>query len=66
MTHPREVADLPDRPGSSAGLVQQRLEKLRQSDRVYGVVFATDRSDLRRVAAERGVSRVANLKGCRG
>ena len=63
---PREVADLLDRLGSSAGMFQQRLEKLRQSDRVYGVVFATHRADLRRVAAERGVSRLANLNGCPG
>jgi hypothetical protein len=62
---PPEVAGILDRLGSSSDQWQARLEKLRQSDRIFGVVFATSRSVINEFAATRGVSKLSNLAGCR-
>ena len=62
---PPSVAAILDRLGSSSDQWQARLEKLRQNDRIYGVVFATNRATINEFAAVRGVSRLSNLAGCR-
>jgi len=63
---PPEVAGILERLGSSADLWQTRLEKLRQNDRLFGVVFATRRAALRKFATTRGVSKLSNVNGCPG
>lgn len=62
---PPEVAGILNRLGSSSDQWQARLEKLRQADRIFGVVFATSRSAINEFAAARGVSKLSNLAGCR-
>jgi hypothetical protein len=62
---PPEVAGILNRLGSSSNQWQARLEKLRQADRIFGVVFATSRSAINEFAAARGVSKLSNLAGCR-
>jgi len=63
---PAEVSGILDRLGSSADLWQSRLTKLRQTDRIFGVVFATSRAAINEFATARGVSRLSNLNGCPG
>ena len=62
---PTEVAGILDRLGSSGDLWRSRLEKLRQNDSIFGVVFATSRSAINEFATARGVSKLSNLNGCR-
>ena len=57
---PQEAADILSRLGSSPDLWHQRLKKLRDADRLFGVVFATARASITRFAEARRVSRVAN------
>jgi hypothetical protein len=59
----RKVAEILDRPGTSAALWQARLEKLRQG-RLLGRFLTATPQRLREVAAELGVGRVPNLGGC--
>jgi len=61
---PKEVAEILSRLGSSAGLWQQRLEKLTTIERTFGVVFATRAAEISRFAAARGVTKLSNLNGC--
>ncbi len=61
---PKDVAGILDRLGSNAELWSHRLGKLRDRDRLYGSVFATRHSAVDRMAAHRGLSRLANLNGC--
>ena len=63
---PPDVAGILERLGSSGDLWRERLEKLRGRDRIFGVVFATDRSAINRFAAARGVKKLSNLNGCPG
>jgi hypothetical protein len=42
---PNDVAGIPDRLGSDADVWQERLEMLRNRDRIFGTVFATKRAD---------------------
>ena len=63
---PPDVAGILERLGSSGDLWRERLEKLRGRDRIFGVVFATDRSAINRFAAARGVKQLSNLNGCPG
>lgn len=60
---PKEAADILSRLGSSPDLWHQRLKKLRDSDRLFGVVFATARASITRFTESRRVSRVANTAG---
>jgi hypothetical protein len=62
---PKDVAGILGRLGSDADLWQDRLEKLRDRDRIFGTVFATKRAEINRLAERRGVSKLANLNGCR-
>ena len=61
---PKEVAEILSRLGSSAGLWQQRLEKLTAIERTFGVVFATQAAEITRFATARGVTKLSNLNGC--
>jgi hypothetical protein len=63
---PVEVACILDRLGSSADAWRARLEKLRQNDRLFGVVFGTSRAVIRDFASARGESKLSNLNGCPG
>ncbi len=63
---PVEVSGILDRLDSSADLWQARLTKLRQTDRIFGVVFATSRAAINEFATARGVSKLSNLNGCPG
>jgi hypothetical protein len=63
---PPEVAGILKRLGSSGDEWRARLEKLRETDRIFGVVFATRRETINKFAAARGVSKLSNLNGCRG
>ncbi len=60
---PKEAADILSRLGSSPDLWHQRLKKLRETDRLIGVVFATARTSITRFAESRRMSRVANTAG---
>jgi hypothetical protein len=60
---PKEAADILSRLGSSPDLWHQRLKKLREADRLFGVVFATARTSITRFTESRRVSRVANMTG---
>ncbi|MCA9064309.1 MAG: hypothetical protein KDA96_14665 [Planctomycetaceae bacterium] len=59
-TVPREAAAILERLGSSPDAWEQRLKKLQQTERLFGVVMAVTRNAVNRVAAARGVSRLAN------
>ena len=63
---PVEVAGILERLGSSADVWRARLEKLRQNDRLFGVVFGTSRAVIQDFATARGVSKLSNLNGCPG
>ena len=63
---PVEVAGILERLGSSADVWRARLEKLRQNDRLFGVVFGTSRAVIQDFATVRGVSKLSNLNGCPG
>jgi len=62
---PFEVAGILERLGSSADVWRDRLERLRRRDRLYGVVFATNRASINRLAETRGVKKLSNVSGCR-
>jgi hypothetical protein len=62
---PKDIAGILGRFGSDADLWRERLEKLRDRDRIFGTVFATKRAAINRLAERRGVSKLANLNGCR-
>jgi len=59
-----DVAGILDRLGSSAGQWQERLEKLTESERIFGVVFAANAASISRFADSRGVRKLSNLNGC--
>ena len=63
---PADVAGILDRLGSSPDVWQHRLEKLCETDRLFGVVFSTQRRRIRKLAASRGVRKLSNLNGCSG
>ncbi|MGZ0167294.1 MAG: hypothetical protein ACKVII_25510, partial [Planctomycetales bacterium] len=63
---PAEVAGILERLGSNGDLWQARLKKLRQNDRMFGVVFATSRAAINNFAKARGVSKLSNINGCPG
>ena len=63
---PADVAGILDRLGSSPDVWQHRLEKLCETDRLFGVVFSTQRRRIRELAASRGVRKLSNLNGCSG
>ncbi|MFO0425330.1 MAG: hypothetical protein ACK526_02105 [Planctomyces sp.] len=60
---PVEVANILERLGSSADLWHHRLKKLRETERLYGVVFAVSRESVNRFADSKGLSRLANTTG---
>ena len=60
---PKDTADILSRLGSSPDLWHQRLKKLREADRLFGVVFATARASTTRFTKSRKLSRVANTTG---
>jgi hypothetical protein len=59
----RGVAEIFERLGSSAETWQARLRKLREG-RLFGRFFAASREQLRKVAEDLGLRRVANLRAC--
>ena len=61
---PFEVAGILERLGSSGDVWRDRLERLRRRDRLYGVVFATNRASINRLAETRGVKKLSNVTGC--
>lgn len=61
---PKEVAEILSRLDSSAGLWQERLEKLTAIERTFGVVFATRAVEIARFATARSVTKLSNLNGC--
>jgi REP element-mobilizing transposase RayT len=60
---PADVAGILERLSSSVDLWHQRLKKLRETERLYGVVFAVSRESVFRFAESKGVSRAANTAG---
>ena len=60
---PKEAADILSRLGSSPHLWHHRLKKLREADRLFGVVFATAQVSITRFTESRHLSRVANTIG---
>lgn len=60
---PKDTADILSRLGSGPDLWHQRLKKLREADRLFGVVFATARASITRFTESRKLSRVANATG---
>ena len=60
---PKEVAEILQRLGSSPDLWHHRLRKLRETARIYGVVFGVTRQAINRFAECKGVSRLANTTG---
>ncbi len=63
---PGDVADILSRLGSSPDLWQFRLERLKNTRRLFGVAFATKRDGLQQMATARGVSKLANVNNCSG
>jgi hypothetical protein len=51
---------------SNQALWQAQLEKPRQNDRMFGVVFATSRVAVNDFAKARGVPKLSNVNGCPG
>ena len=60
---PADVAGILERLGSGADLWHHRLKKLRETERLYGVVFAVSRESVHRFAESKGVMRLANTTG---
>ena len=59
-TVPREAAAILERLRSSPDMWQHRFKKLKDAERLYGVVMASSREVINRVAEMRGISRLAN------
>ncbi len=62
----QHVCSLFERLGLDVATWDERLKLLRSRDRLIGNYFATDRSRLRELAAQRGCNRLFNLGGCQG
>ena len=63
---PSDVADILSRLGSSPDLWQSRMERLRNTTRLFGVAFATKQNGLNEMASTRGVSKLVNINNCSG
>ena len=60
---PKDVAEILRRLGSSPDIWHHRLKKLRETARIYGVVFGVTRQAISRFAESKGVSGLANTTG---